>query len=143
MSQVSIPDPRTVAEPIVDGAVPGFAERRRIALHEPYPALRSVIASNLTRRGCIVSFKRSPDEVCALLQEPDMLGGAVVDLDGEQALAAQQIDCLRTANWRHLPLVVLTTWTVRPEQRAEWRRAALTALQKPFDMRELLDCLDL
>ncbi len=143
VSSASVVQARVAAEPISEEVVEGFAVRRRIVLHEPYPPLRSVIARNLTRRGCIVTFRRSPDDVCALLQQCDAWHGAVVGLDEDPATAAQQIERLRAANHRQVPVVLLTVWTVRPEQRAAWRSAGMTGLEKPFDIRDLLASLSL
>jgi CheY-like chemotaxis protein len=143
MCDASVVQTSATSEPIPDEAFEYFKSRRRIVLHEPYPALRSVIARSLIRLGCVVTFKRSHDEVCALLQDADYLYGAITSVDGDPTTAVHQIEHLRAANRHQIPLILLTNWPVGPDQRAEWRHAGMTALSKPFDMRDLLVSLNM
>lgn len=108
-----------------------FAERRRIALMEPDTALRNVLVRTLLRLGCIVSIKRSPEQVMEALQD-GLTDGVVVALEADLPWAER----LHAANARQVPVVILCDSSPDPYLTNQW--PSLSFLQKPFDMRELL-----
>ncbi len=108
-----------------------FAERRRIALMEPDAALRSVLVRTLLRLGCIVSFKRSPEQVIETLQEGP-IDGTVVALDADTPWAAH----MHAANLHQVPIVILSD--APPDPHLTKQLPSVRFLQKPFDMRDLL-----
>jgi len=113
-----------------------FAERRRIVLLENDRALCNVITRSLLRLGCVVTFKRSYDQVLCALREANVHGVVMaLELDGAQLAA------LTAANSGQVPIVVLTHAPPAPHQADLY--PSLRLLQKPFDMRELFTLLNL
>jgi DNA-binding response OmpR family regulator len=108
-----------------------FGERRRITLLEPDPALRAVVIRSLLRLGCVVSTKRSREQVIDAL-ETGPIDGAIIALEADASLAA----ALHTANHLRAPIVVLTNFPAEPRMMESF--SSILFLQKPFDMRELL-----
>ncbi|MBI3733977.1 MAG: hypothetical protein HY259_11060 [Chloroflexi bacterium] len=113
-----------------------FAERRRIVLMEPDPALRSVLVRTLCRLGCIVSLKREPERVVESLGD-SLTDGVVVALDADLRWAAS----LQSANRRQVPVVVLTYALPAPGEAQ--KLATVHFLRKPFDVGELFTHLHL
>jgi len=119
-----------------DDAEERFAERRRIALLEGDTALRPVLIGTLLRLGCVVSVKHHITQVIETLQ-CGPVDGAVVALEGDLSL----LEALAAANHGAVPVVVLSD--VLPEPHMVKQFPSIRFLQKPFDMRELLNLLHL
>ena len=108
-----------------------FAERRRIAVMEHDHALRAVVIRSLLRLGCVVSAKRTMEQIIMALQTGP-IDGAIICLEADDTLSAT----LQAANHHQVPIVVLTDRPVEPHSTEQFD--TIRFLQKPFDMRELL-----
>ena len=113
-----------------------FAERRRIILMESDSTLRAVLIRNLLRLGCVVSAKRSREQIIEAL-ETEPIDGAIIALEADASVAAALCD----ANYHQASIVLLTNFPIEPRLREQF--SSLLFLQKPFDMRELLVFLHL